>query len=391
MSFFVSEGETTDLISNTRSQSAAIVVSGLVLSLSALSGCQGKKVVAQLGSTSFTQGAYLKRLEAITPADFTQDEALAGVQSDPSLTAGSVALIDMIRETALANLATQKKVPIADSDVEQLLNVQKEMNPSLDKAIRVGVVSEANIRRQIKMQLEITGIGSDGASITPTEIQQFYNQNINAFKLPTLYGIRMVTVPNSTVGIQVLNEVKATGNFQAVVQKYNIPASPPLDGHEQILADSQLKTIAPLYNAITKLTPLQFVPAPVQYKAPGGQTFAIVAQLTRTLPAHTLSLADVTPLIRLQLLHQKFPDYQPHTFQQLNTYLKNEKVVIYPTGLAATVSRYLLAIPPTAPGGVAGGPQGGAPGATGAPSAPPTTVPGATSAAPGGTNLPALP
>ncbi len=377
------------MISNIRSHAAAFAVPGLLLSLCALSGCQGKKVVAQLGSTSFTESAYLKRLETITPADFTQDETLAGFPNDPSLTAGSVALIDMIRETALANLAAQKKVVISDSDIDQLLNVQKQMNPSLDKAIRVGLVSETNIRRTIKMQLEITGIGSDNATITPAEIQQFYNQNINAFKLPTLYGLRMVTVPNSTLGIQVLNEVKATGNFPAVMQKYNIPASPPLDGHEQILSEAQLKTIAPLYQAVTKLTPLQFVTAPVQYKAPGGQTFAIVAQLTRTMPAHTLTLADVTPLIRLQLLHQKFPDYQPHTFQLLNTYLKNQKVVIYPTGLAATVSRYLLAVPPASTTGIPAAPQAAPATKPSAPS--PSTSTAAPAATPGGSNLPALP
>ncbi len=361
------------------------ILLGVALILPAFAGCHGQNIVAQLGSQTFSQKDYLKYLEQLTPTQFSQDEQLAG-RADPSINAGVIGMVEMLREAGINQLAEKKQVKPTQDEIDTYYRAEKALNPQIDVLIQQGAVSPSALKHTIKLKLELTALGSDEAHIDPADIANLYKKNASIYSLPLRYGIKMIQVPAGAQGITILNQLKASGDFVKTIQQYQLPVQAPMDGQEQILAESSLQQVPPLYNAVKTLQSGQFAPAPIKFTDPKGNPHYVVAQVVRSLPARTLTMQEVEPLLKMQLIAQRYPDFQMHAFTVLNDYMKSTTLSIYDPKYAGIVPAFLL-ISPTAlqamqqpaasasgalPGGTAP-PSAAAPpasGTTGAPSAP---------------------
>lgn len=295
-----------------------------ILLLPLLAGCQGDSIIAQVGNQSISVKRYYDTLENLTQADFS---------NAPDLQAGPLALLYLVRETAIQQLAQQKGFVPSDDFIDRILEYQREKDPNLDDNIRRGLIPENQLKKQLTLLYEILTIGADTDHVDEAQLKQMYNREKSQLDLPERFVARMLVVKDEQDGIETLNRLKATGNFAVEAQREH--AAAPFDGAEVTLSAQQVKQQQPqLYDVLEKLSPGQFADAPVPLKQPGSPTpLYVLVQLTHKMPAKSMSYEQVRPLLVEQYLQQAFPQYQQHFYQVLTDYLKGllaqNKIIIY--------------------------------------------------------------
>lgn len=321
-----------------------------LLLLPLLAGCQGDSIIAQVGGQSISMKRYYDTLENLTQADFSN------VSNGPDLQAGPLALLYLIREAAIQQLAQQKGFIPSDDFIDRILEYQREKDPNLDDNIRRGLISESQLKKQLILLYEILTIGADTDHVDESQLKQMYAREKSQLDLPERFVVRMLLVKNEQDGIETLNRLKATGNFAAEAQRERDAS--PFDGEEITVSAEQVKQQQPqLYEALEKLSPGQFADAPIPLKQPGAPTpLYVLVQLTHKMPAKSMSYEQVRPLLVEQYLQQAFPQYQQHFYQTLTEYLKGllaqNKIVIYNQRYASIVLvrlNQLLNQPPPVP------------------------------------------
>jgi hypothetical protein len=336
------------------------------LLLPALSGCQGHKIVARINGEAITDEQYTNRLERITP---TELDAMAQSAAGINIDAGGAALVNVIRDHAIDILAKQKNVTPSQESLDAMYNYQKLANPNLASLIKSGAVQEEDLKRNLRLQAEAIGIGTDGAHVDAKEFEAAYNAAKNAtdaakkIDIPEKYGMRLLKVKDMDDGQMALNRLKASGDFAAEAAREG--DRPQLDGSEQVfpVADVQLR-IPTLYDALKNLSAGQFVPAPLTLSVPqasGPATLTVVVQLTRKYPAHAVTLDEARPVLTTRLLADKFPQWQQHFAQSLAEFLRNANIEIDIDRYRPLITAFFKTPPqPTAGGAVSGGPEGAA-------------------------------
>jgi len=358
---------------------ATIICACLLLPV--LFGCQGHKIMARINGESINDDQYQNRLERVSMQDFQpMMQSAAGIPID----AGSVALVNLIRERAVDLLAKQKNaVPSADT-VESLLNYQKLAIPNLANLLKTGAVSEDDLKRNLRVQAEAVGIGTDGAQVDAKELNDAFNAAQNSanpaekLDIPEKYGMRLLRVKDADDGLLVLGRLRASGRFEDEARQEGDRGQ--LDGTEQVFPVTDIQSKLPaLYDAMKTLSPGQFAPAPITLTIPQSttpQSLVVVAQMTKKIPAHKVTLDEVRPELTSRILQKKFGQWQMHFVQTLNDFLRSKDTII-----EIDIDRYKPLIPAflKTPNEAVVAPSGAAPGA----SAPPgSAAPGMTSPPP---------
>jgi hypothetical protein len=323
------------------------------------------------------QDQYVDRMQRVTKAVFDQTLQIAGRQSDPQLDAGAVALISILREMAIDQLAKQKGVVPSDDSITSIMNYQRAADPTLDKAIKKDPSMEDLQKRSLRLQEEVFAIGTDGAQVDNNELKTEFEADRALLDVQAKVGLRVLGVKDESEGLTLLGQLKATGDFRAAERQEQSP--PPFDGTERFFpVDSLQKSALPLYDAVKSLNPGQFAPAPVTLTLPTqsgqSQSLIVLVQLTDRLPAKKVTLEQVRPIISQRVLQKSHPQMNQHVLEQLNEYLQNQAktLEIYSDRYKGVVMAYLFAPPQPmmAPAGA------GAPPGAQAPNAPPPGTPG---------------
>lgn len=360
-------------------------------------GCQsGQGIVARLNGAAVNDTLYRDRLERVNINNFNQTLTLAGhpyvpgQPTDPNMDAGAVALIQILRENAIDQLAKEANAIPSPGTVDQFFNYQKLQNPKLDKQ-----VVPTDFKHSIAVQLEVLGVGTDGAKVDAKEVQDEFNRAKSQLDIPERWGLRLLRVPNETDGLETLNRLKATSGTNFPEEAAKSQAPPPFNGQERFADVKEIQSKEKnLYDALQHVKPGQFASAPINIalNAPAGTPpLYVVAQLTQRFPATPVTLEMVQGAITMSLLQRKFPEYEVHFFQRLTEFFQKHSadLEIYDKRRENLVKTYLMQPPAlrSAPTGAAGTPQGAPQGAppTGNGGPPLGGGPASSSSGPGGT------
>jgi hypothetical protein len=205
---------------------------------------------------------------------------------------------------------------------------QIRSDPNTAAAISAGKLTREDLMRQKKYELEAFGIGTNGDKASEQDIQKAYDQpdvkQLLHFK--TAYTIKAMQVPDMALGMQLIAELKKTGDFKAAALK--IPGITPTDAasanKEQTMIADQMRP--ELRDALDKLKPNEITPTPVAIHVAdpqqpmNGQTIYAIAQLKSVDKERTLPMNKVRYLLEQVALSKTHPDWQTHYRRELADY-----------------------------------------------------------------------
>ncbi len=339
------------------------------LSLSWLAGCQGHRVVARVNSSPINEEEYMERVQRTT-------------QMLPNTDAGGTALVSIIREKLTTQLAAQKNAIPSEDAVRKLANYSRRSIPQLYDEINAGQLDESDFLNSVRFNLEEFGIGTEGAKATEAEVQEMYRTQKDLLAYPDMWTVRLLQVPDPTSGQVILDQLKKDGNFANAARQMGAdPMQASAAGKAATLIASgpnmtTLLTDNPsLREALAKLNPNEFLPAPmtVQARNPQAptslQNIVILVQLVKRLPGKPVTLDETRPLIEQTVIAKKNPEWRQHKNQQLAEFTgKKSDIQINVKRYQPLLSTYIL---PQAEGNAATGPNGTLGGGAGASLAPP--------------------
>ncbi len=274
-----------------------------------LAGCQPeKKAVVVINGKPILEEEFNTRVQGITSGSFQQ-----GMTMD----AGGLTMLNLIRAELTEQLAAKTNSIPAKEFISSGVEYALRNDPALMAQIQTGENSRENISRQFQYQSEMIGIGSNGAKVTAAELQAAYDAPDFApyQKVKAKYAIKALRVPDAEKGMQILDELKKTGDFKKAAASLNANEAQAESVAKPVtlIADS---TPPELKVALDKLQPNEFAPAPVKIPAASaqgapGDTFVVV-QLIRKDPERVQTLNEVRFTLENDVLVKKNPDYQKH-------------------------------------------------------------------------------
>ena len=348
-----------------RFQRRSLTIFGAATVLAALSGCQNHKIIARVNSVAINDDEYDAAVSRVKANDF-QALTQQGIPTD----AGGAGLVAVVKEKLLEKLAADKNAIPSDDTVNRYIQYLMRASPNVMNAEEAGQLSKDDLPRLVRDQMIRIALGSNNATVPEEDIKKEYDDNKkNAgaapkySEYPEMYGLRAVPVPSQAEGIQLINQIKATGDFAAAAAKIS-----PQAGHVTYLfADSPTQPLpAPLKTALNSLKEGQLASAPISLATtPNGPGPLIVVQLVKHMPKGEATLAEAHEAIREMKLQQTQPQIMQHSQEVINEFNQKANIEVYIDRYKNVVKAAMVPPPPSAMG--AGAPNGasapgGAPG-----------------------------
>ncbi len=333
-----------------RNRRHGMAACGAFIALAALSGCQNHKKIALVNNVAINDEEYDPAVSRVTDADL-QGLSKAGVQTD----AGGAGLVILIKEKLLEAMAKEKNVTISDDTVNRYIQFITRTNPSLSSALEAGTISRADLPRLVRDSLIVVAVGSNNANVPEDDIKKEFESNKQQYNYPEIVGLRAVPVPSQTEGIQLINQIKATGDFAGAAAKIS-----PQAGVTRFVPADQLPPA--LKTVLDGLKEGQVAPAPVEIPAQaGGPGANIVVQLVRRMAKGEATLAEAHEAARQHVLQKSQPQLAQHSQEVINEYNQKASVEVYIDRYKSVVKAALTPPPPTPSAGSMGGPGMSAP------------------------------
>jgi len=369
----------------------------------ALTGCQGRKIVARVNAATITEEEYLNRTQYVHANQFPQTA---------NMDAGGVTLMSMIQDSLTDQLAAEQNYKPSEQAIKQLTEIVRRSTPQIEEQIVTNQMTEEDVYRLVRRLIEITALGTEGAKADPQKVQQMYDDMSKKAIYPATYSIRVLFVTDPVKAKDVMDQLKASKDFKKAAQNLNLqPAEIANAGREVVLpkegAPPELvKALDALGNGPFTPENGPFTSGPVAITQPPnpnnptgmGNTVYLIAQLIGKQAEEKPPLDKIRPYLEQRVLQQTQPQWQMHAQQKIGEYtrkayesnqiqinIERYKPLLESVIMAQANAHAEATAPPmsggpgAAPGGAPAPGPGGPP--SGAPSAPPT---GSNGAAPGG-------
>jgi hypothetical protein len=340
---------------STRFRVRALGALGAATGLATLSGCQNHKIVARVNGTPINDDEYQTFVSHVRAPDFTALTA-QGVQTD----AGGAGMASVVKEKLLEKLATEKNALPNDDAVTQYQDYVMHTNPAFPTAIAMGQVTTEELHRIIRDQMILVALGTNNANVPEDEIKKEFDAHKDQYNYPEMVGLQVAPVPDQTTGIELINQIRSTGDFGKSAAKY----SPQATVVRYIVVNERFP--APLKDALAPLKDNQLAPAPIAIPNPSGGSANIVVKLVKRMPKQDVTLAQAHQAVVQRRLQETQPQLLQHSQEVINEYNQKATVEVLVDQYKSVVTSALMP-PPVSPMGMGGSGQGGAmaPGAGG--------------------------
>jgi foldase protein PrsA len=254
-------------------------LAGLLIGMS-LAACASGGTVATVNGEPISQAAFQARLEASPIA--------------------RQVLQQMVQDTLIEQYAKNNNISVSDADVAAREEQLKANFPagSWDEMLKARGLTEDDVRSALREQLILDKALSKDVTITPAQIQAYFNKNHAAFDKPEEVTARHILVPNLATANKVEAALKAGGNFAALAKQYSIdPGSKDKGGD---LGSFRRGQMVPAFDKVAFSEPVGAISAPV--KSPFGYH---IIQVTARDPGQKATLASATDRITDMLRQQQ--------------------------------------------------------------------------------------
>ena len=178
---------------------------------------QGDNVVATVNSEKITAAEFYARLQKVKGQDFLVPGNPPGIRSE---NAGYIILNSMINERLILQLAAKDNlVPTAAELDIDLVPLMKQDN--IVKAISDHLVTPEEIKYDVMVQQSRYNLATTRQTVTPAEIQAFYDDNINSYKSPERWVLSAIRTTKIDDAVRVTSELKAGKSFEQTARTYS--------------------------------------------------------------------------------------------------------------------------------------------------------------------------
>jgi foldase protein PrsA len=261
------------------------VIAGLATLLlgAALAACSG----AGGGAVATVNG------EPISQADFS-------TKLEASPVARGI-LQQMVQEALILQYAKQNNIVVSDDEIAKKEDDLKANFPngSWDEMLKSRGLDEAQVKTALREQIILDKALANQVSITPAQIQQYFQKNHAAFDKPEQVQARHILVPDLATANKVKSQLKPdNSNFADLAKQYSTdPGSKEKGGELGLFRRGQM---VPSFDAAAFTMPVGSVSAPV--KSPFGYH---IIQVEAHQPGTKATLANSTDKITAMLRQQQ--------------------------------------------------------------------------------------
>ena len=235
---------------------------------------------------------------------------------------GRQVLQQLVQETLIEQYAKNNNISVSDAEVDARENQIKANFPtgSWDEMLKARGLTEVDVRSALREQLVLDKALSKDVTITPAQIQDYFNKNRSTFDKPEQVSARHILVPSLALANQIEADLKAGQNFGDLAKKYSTdPGSKDKGGDLGTFKRGQMVAA---FDKYAFSAPIGAISPPI--KSPFG--FHIIQVESRT-PGQKATLASATPQIVDALRQQQeAPLIQPFLqgLQQKATIVVND-------------------------------------------------------------------
>ncbi len=214
---------------------------------------------------------------------------------------GRTVLQQLVQETLIEQYAKNNNITVTDAEIDTRENQIKANFPSgsWDEMLKSRGLTEADVRSALREQIVLDKALAKDVTISPKQIQDYFNKNRASFDKPETVTARHILVPNLALANKVEAEVKANPqSFGDLAKKYSTdPGSKDKGGDLGTFRRGQM---VPAFDKVAFSAPIGAISAPV--KSPFG--YHIIQVESRT-PGQKATLASATPQITDTLRQQQ--------------------------------------------------------------------------------------
>ena len=247
---------------------------------------------------------------------------------------GRQVLQQLVQETLIEQYAKSNNITVSDAEVNARENQIKANFPtgSWDEMLKARGLTEADVRSALREQLVLDKALTKDVTITPAQIQDYFNKNRSSFDKPEQVSARHILVPSLALANQIEADLKAGQSFADLAKKYSTdPGSKDKGGDLGMFPRGRM--VAP-FDKYAFSAPVGAISPPI--KSPFG--FHIIQVESRT-PGQKATLASATPqIVEALRQQQEAPLIQPFLqgLQQKATIVVNDPQFagLYPTPVA---------------------------------------------------------
>jgi foldase protein PrsA len=246
------------------------------------------RVIATVNGEEIKAPEYYRRLEWFRP------EPQSALVTQP---AGFQVLRQMISERMIVQLAKSKGVMPTTPQIDaRVAEIYKE-NPNLKTQLAEAGRTEADLRSDFLNQEAQFNLLTSGLTITDLQVEKYYKDNPDQFKVPKTYKLRMVAVNDDATAKQVDDSLKLGKSFADVATQFSMDITTKTRGGEYgvvpetALAEATRKAI--------EITPLNSTTTWVQ----GGTTARVKFLVEEITPGKVVPLdAELKPKLRRRVM-----------------------------------------------------------------------------------------
>ncbi|MBN8194320.1 peptidyl-prolyl cis-trans isomerase [Bacillus sp. NTK074B] len=164
---------------------------------------------------------------------------------------GKEELRTMINQKVVDQLAEKYDIDVSNKEVEQEYYLIQSVYNAYDEE---NFEDEETLKKQIRSELLLEELITKDVQIPEKELEKFYTQNEDQYSIPKMYKLKQLKVADRTEADQVLDELDAGSNFEALAIERSIDEESahlggdigyvPLDG--DILSDDAKGEVKPL-------------------------------------------------------------------------------------------------------------------------------------------------
>ena len=164
---------------------------------------------------------------------------------------GKEELRALINQKVIDQLAEKYDIDVSNKEVEQEYYLIQSVYNAYDEE---NFEDEETLKKQIRSELLLEELITKDVQIPEKELEKFYTQNEDQYSIPKMYRLKQLKVADRTEAEQVLDELDAGSNFEALAIERSIDEQSahlggdigyvPLDG--DILSDEAKGEVEPL-------------------------------------------------------------------------------------------------------------------------------------------------
>ncbi len=183
-----------------------------------------EKTIVIVNGQAIEGKSYYKRMEVMPNVGSLVNGKF--VESTP----GYLAMSKLINETLLLQLAKEKNVFPAESEVDAKLKESLTDNPDLLTSLKKIGFTEEDYRYDLRLQLAEFKLQTMGINITDQEVEKFYKDNAAAYTLPKRYLMRVIAVDTEDKKVAVDKALASGKAFGDVAREMSLDISRANDG-----------------------------------------------------------------------------------------------------------------------------------------------------------------